>query len=95
MTKAEILVPLKIDLQLTTTAYDDYLGRLVDAAILYIQTEGIELTDTTADLMLVEMYAAYLFRHRRENMPMPRMLRWTLNNRLFSQKVNGGDDNAM
>ena len=37
--------------------------------------------------MLVEMYAAYLYRRRREeNVQMPRMLRWALNNRLFSQK---------
>jgi len=39
------------------------------------------------DAMLVEMYAAYLYRRRREeNVQMPRMLRWALNNRLFGQK---------
>ena len=37
---------------------------------------------------LVEMYAAYLYRKRREaTAEMPRMLRWALNNRVFSGKV--------
>lgn len=39
----------------------------------------------------MEMYAAYLVRKRATEEAMPRMLRWALNNRLFSQKAGGGD----
>ena len=36
----------------------------------------------------IGMYAAYLYRKRADDAPvMPRMLRYALNNRLFSQKV--------
>ena len=60
---------------------------LYASARAYIAQEGITLTDTVQDAMLVEMYAAYLYRRRREeNVQMPRMLRWALNNRLFGQK---------
>lgn len=92
MVDQEILTVLKIDLQISTDKMDDYLYRLIQAAKSYIQTEGIKLTRTAGDGMLVEMYAAYLYRRRREeNVQMPRMLRWTLNNRLFSQKAGEGD----
>lgn len=45
--------------------------------------------DTVEDGQLVVMYAAYLYRKRADDAPvMPRMLRYALNNRLFSQKVS-------
>lgn len=92
MADEEILVALKIDLQIATDKMDIYLGQLIQAAKAYIVTEGINLDCSTGDGMLVEMYAAYLYRRRREeNVTMPRMLRWALNNRLFSQKAGAGN----
>ena len=71
---------------------DVYLDKVIDAAKSYISTEGINLDCSAGDGMLVEMYAAYLYRRRREeNVTMPRMLRWALNNRLFSQKAGEAD----
>lgn len=87
MADADILIILKIDLQLSTTALDSYLTQLIGAARGFIATEGITLDDSIADAQLVEMYAAYLYRRRREeNVAMPRMLRWALNNRLMKEK---------
>ena len=92
MTNEEILTVLKVDLQLSTDKLDSYLMQLIDAAKSYITREGTVLTCETGDGMLVEMYAAYLYRRRREeNATMPRMLRWALNNRLFSQKAGAAD----
>lgn len=93
MTDNEILTVLKVDLQLSTDKLDPYLLQLIGAAKSYIAAEGIALTCSSGDGMLVEMYAAYLYRRRREeNVTMPRMLRYALNNRLFSQKA--GDDDG-
>lgn len=80
---------LKINLQISTDKLDSYLSGLISAAREYIITEGIILKDTQGDNNLVVMYAAYLYRKRREDGPMPRSLRWALNNRLFSQKAGG------
>ncbi|MCI8374855.1 MAG: phage gp6-like head-tail connector protein [Lachnospiraceae bacterium] len=80
---------LKINLQISTDKLDSYLSGLISAAREYITTEGITLKDTQGDNNLVVMYAAYLYRKRREDGPMPRSLRWALNNRLFSQKAGG------
>lgn len=67
---------------------DNYLLNLISAAKSFITREGVTLTSSTEDGMLVEMYAAYLYRCRREeNVAMPRMLRWALNNRIFSEKA--------
>lgn len=87
LTDEDILEILKVDLQVSSSALDLYLLVLITSARAYIAQEGITLADTAQDAMLAEMYAAYLYRRRREeNVQMPRMLRWALNNRLFGQK---------
>lgn len=95
MTDAEILVPLKIDLQISVDDLDqNYLLSLIQAARDFITAEGITLGNSMGDAMLIEMYAAYLYRERRVDVgqysterKMPRMLRWALNNRLFEEKA--------
>ena len=90
MTNDAILTSLKIDLQISTTAMDEYLFNLMEEAREKIKEEGITLSDSSiSDGMLVEMYAAYLYRHRKSGNAMPRMLRYALNNRLFSEKAGG------
>lgn len=89
MADEAVLGILKINLQVSTDKLDSYLSGLISAAREYIKTEGITLQDTPGDSNLVVMYAAYLYRKRREDGPMPRSLRWALNNRLFSQKAGG------
>lgn len=88
-----ILAILKQDLQISTTVLDEYLTNCVELSRTAITREGIALTDTVEDGMLVEMYAAYIYRKRREDGPMPRMLRLALNNRKLSTKelTEGGN----
>ena len=91
MTNAEILTMLQVDLgeMFPSEARKAYLQQCISTAQQFIAREGVTLTDNIEDGQLVEMYAAYLVRKRATTEPMPRMLRWTLNNRLFSQKVSG------
>jgi len=91
MTAAIVLPLLQVDLGELYPTEDrkKYLSQAVDAALAFIAREGITLEDTVEDLQLVEMYAAYLVRKRNTTEAMPRMLRWALNNRLFSQKSGG------
>ena len=93
MTNAEILTLLKVDLgeMYPSQQREGYLNQAISAAQSFIAREGINLTDSAEDGQLVEMYAAYLVRKRADDPGMPRMLRWTLNNRLFSQKASGGN----
>lgn len=91
MTDETILVMLKANLQIIAgnTLQDAYLQNLIETAEQMITREGITLADTIEDGNLVVMYAAYLYRKRADDSPvMPRMLRYALNNRLFSQKVS-------
>ena len=91
MTDAPLLLKaLKVDLGITTPAFDDrLLDRLAQAREL-ITTEGAVLTDSQGDRELVVMYAAYLWRERASGADMPRMLRYALNNRILNQKAGGG-----
>ncbi len=61
------------------------LEHLIDTAIALIGREGAELTApySPEDAQLIIMYAAYLFEKRSTEEPMPRMLRWALNNRII------------
>lgn len=93
MTDAELLTMLKADLEIiaANTSKDDYLAQLITAAKQFIEREGASLDlGQMEDCTLVVMYAAYLYRKRAEDsVAMPRMLRWALNNRIFSEKVSG------
>lgn len=92
MSKDDILTILKNDLQISVSNYDAYLKNIIILAEKAIAKEGINLDDSTEDGMLVEMYAAYLYRKRREeSAEMPRSLRYMLNNRLISQKAGNAD----
>lgn len=91
MTKADILTILKSDLDIaqTSTTKDALLNNLIEVSQAAISKEGITLTDplTTEEGTLIEMYAAFLYRKRKETtQTMPRSLRYMLNNLLLSQK---------
>lgn len=105
MNNADILLMLKANLEKTTTSQDTYLNQLLDVAFKAIQEEGINIEKIASevadyeiediqDVNLMVMYAAYLYRKRAdEGSPqMPRMLRYALNNRLFSQKMKESTD---
>lgn len=89
MTDAELLMMTKSNLQIAGSTWDAYLAQLIIAAQWAIATQGITLDlEQVSDCNLVVMYASYLYRKRADDNPaMPRMLRYELNNRLFSQKV--------
>lgn len=93
MRREDILIMLKTDLQISVSQYDEYLMNMIKIAEREIQKEGITMPYSDAagygieDGMLIQMYAAYLYRKRKEPIAtMPRHLRYMLNNTLFSQK---------
>jgi hypothetical protein len=102
MTISDIKELLMADLEKLTVpaATSKYLDTLITVAIAEIQREGITLKTTadstetvvsydTDDSQTIEMYAAYLYRKRADgDNGMPRMLRYRLNNRVFSQKAS-------
>lgn len=88
MDMTAMLEALKVDLGISTNAYDSRLTQYLQAAATAIETEGITLDlQDYQDSMLQIMYAAWLWRKRDSQDGMPRMLRWLMNNRLFSEKV--------
>lgn len=83
-----LLTMLKTDLGIVTTAYDTRLGQVIDSAKAMIKQEGVTLDDTSfEDSQIIVMYAAWLWRRRDSGEGMPRMVRYALNNRLFSEKM--------
>lgn len=82
-----MLDKLKIDLGITTDAYNERLSDYLRGAHSMIETEGVTLTDSDQDQSLIIMYAAWMWRKRDSMEGMPRMLRWTLNNRIMQEKM--------
>lgn len=87
--KAALLSMLKVDLGIkSTTAYDERLSQYIEAADQAITEMGAKLDYTVLkDNQLVVTYAAWTWRKRDSGEGMPRMLRYALNNRIFSEKV--------
>lgn len=93
MTQADLLTLLQADLNILSPDPTRLaqLNHLIEAALQLIAREGVTLQEpfSAEDGQLVIMYAAYLFRKRATGEAMPRMLRWALNNRVFSAKDGG------
>ena len=90
MDNSTMLSMLKVDLGITSTAYDARLAQVLGVAEANIKAEGaVTLAPMTsyADANLVIMYAAWLWRKRDTMEGMPRMVRWALNNRVFAEKA--------
>ena len=88
MNEQTMLEMLKIDLGISTIAYDNRLMQYLSVAHDAIEKEGITLDSTlVSDGNLQVVYAAWLWRKRDSGEGMPRMLRYMLNNRLFAEKV--------
>lgn len=93
MTKDDLLTLLKpnLDIVFLDDAKTNYLQFLIESAIQFIAREGVKLSEpfSVEDGNLIVMYAAYLDRKRATDEPMPRSLRWALNNRIFGRKSDG------
>ena len=97
MSDQDILALLKTDLDIsvdsTTGAgiqIENLLNKYISLAKVAISTEGATLGTTLSDEdgTLVMMYAAFLYRKRRDTLvAMPRQLRYMLNNRVLSEKA--------
>ena len=108
MTAQERLGILKSNLQMLTSANDEYLTFLLEAGEAAIEREGITDDGSPDYNACVIDYAAYLFRKRAGSTAgkagesafapdggetaMPRFLRYQLNNILLSQKIGAHDD---
>ena len=77
-----------------STLYDDLFLSLLSSAKSMIEREGITLDlDTQEDNQLVVGYATWLFQQREDPaMPMPRWLRYNLNNKVLHQKAVNADE---
>lgn len=95
MTQADLLTLLQADLNLLSPDATRLaqLEHLLQVSLQLISREGVTLREpySAEDGQLVIMYASYLFRKRATDEPMPRMLRWALNNRIFSEKARAAD----
>ena len=90
MTDADLLAALKVDLGIVGTGYDTRLSQIIKSAKEAIAREGAVLDLTHfEDSQIVVMYAGWLWRRRDSMEGMPRMLRWALNNKVFSGKMGG------
>ena len=89
MTEQDRLTMLKTDLGISSTGYDDRLKQILKSSEKAIKKEGVSTLDNTDldDCQLIVMYAAWIWRNRDPGAGMPRMLRWSLNNRIFAEKA--------
>lgn len=92
MAELDLLAMLKTDIGFMSsgeTRIDTRLNQLLQVAEKEIIAEGVETLDKTQidDAQLIVMYAAWLWRKRDTMEGMPRMLRYALNNRVFSEKM--------
>lgn len=87
-----LLAMLKVDLGLTTDAYDTRLTQILTAAQAEIVAAGAATLDPAQplDAQLIVIYAAWMWAKRDDHDGMPRMVQYALHNRVFSEKMRTG-----
>lgn len=90
MTDNEMLGALKVDIGLTSDAYDDRLLAYIQAAEQRIEREGVTIDRTDIDhVETIIMYAHWMWAKRDSGEGMPRMVRYQLNNLIFHEATEG------
>lgn len=85
---ATILASVKIDLGITSTAYDERLTQYINAGLGDMERQGADLSTETAETnQLLVAWTSWQWRTRDTREGMPRALRFSLNNLIFSQKM--------
>lgn len=85
---ATILASVKVDLGITSTAYDSRLTQYIQAGAGDMERQGADLSTETAETnQLLVSWASWQWRTRDTREGMPRALRFSLNNFIFSQKM--------
>ena len=93
-----LLTLVKLQLLISSSAYDTLLAQKINAAKAMITREGAILPETensytAEDKELIVGYAAYLYRKgKNDDTVFPRWLRYALNNRVLHDR--GGDRNV-
>ena len=93
MTDQDRLTGLKIDLGIMADGYDQRLTQYLHTAVIEIEREGatLDLENNIDHNSLVIDYAAWMWRKRDTGEGMPRMIRYALNNLVFSQKTGDSE----
>ena len=99
MADTSLITMIKVDLGISTTAYDARLGQYLDSAKAEIEREGYTFpsTLTVDDMQAIVMFASEMWLSRGSNLGNPgesmsRKLRYRLNNMIFQQKMREGNN---
>ena len=91
-TTVSCLELLKLDLGIKNTSKDVYYSSLLEAAQKELKRKGIELDENSVeDAMLISDYAAWCYRKRTENVPLPVNLQLRIRNRIVSARARRKD----
>lgn len=82
------LALLKSNLGIMNTARDDYLTQILLSAKSEIEVKGITLTENVEDTMLLCDYAAWRFRGRGEDTPIPQNIMIRIRERQIKERSN-------
>lgn len=86
MTDRDLLSALKVDIGLSSDAYDERLQSYIEAAKKRITREGVTIDMEDIDhIETIIMYAHWMWAKRDTGEGMPRMVRYQLNNLIFHE----------
>ena len=86
-----ILALLKQDIGIKNNAKDAYFKTLIKSSKSELARKGIKLdTKTVDDAMLLSDFAAWNYRKRQEDVPLPANLQNRIKNRIIHRRAKGG-----
>ena len=78
---------LKLDLGITHSLRDTLFDQLLISSKKELARKGVTIDETQVDdIMLLSDYAAWTYRKRQEDVPLPQNIQWRIRNRLVKAR---------
>lgn len=90
MCTESVLKIVKQDLMIASNMRDEYLKTIIQSCERELAGRGVELVNGVEDTLLLADYVAFRYRHRTDDVPLPKNLQLRIQNK----KVKGRLHNA-
>lgn len=95
MYNEQALELFKLDLGIKNNAKDDYFKTRIAAAQKELEEKGVYINCANVeDAMLIADYAAWIYRKRQDDAPLPVNLKLRIKNRVIKRRAKG-DENVI
>lgn len=87
MDTESVLTIVKQDLMITSDIRDEYLKTIIQSCERELASRGVKILDEVEDTLLLADYVAFRYRHRTDDVPLPKNLQLRIQNKKVRRRL--------